>query len=62
MKIAVDAMGTEKGTVIAIKGSYAAIKENPEIQITLVGKEEKIEAEIEKMQLDKVFFFYSSSS
>ncbi len=56
MKIAVDAMGTEKGTVIAIKGSYAAIKENPEIQITLVGKEEKIEAEIEKMQLDKVFF------
>jgi len=56
MKVAVDAMGTEKGTVIAIEGSYAAIKENPEIQITLVGKEEKIKTEIEKTHLDEAFF------
>jgi len=56
MRIAVDAMGTEKGIGIVIKGSLEAIKENPQIQVSLVGDKDKIEEEIAKLGLDNVPF------
>ena len=56
MKIVVDAMGTEKGVSTAIKASWVALQENPEIQVTLVGNEERIEREIERMNLRQVHF------
>lgn len=43
MKVAVDAMGAEKGIQTVIEGCLAATAENPDIQIILVGNREKIE-------------------
>jgi len=48
MKVVVDAMGAEKGIGTVIEGSLSAIAENPEIRITLVGDEKKIQEEIKK--------------
>ncbi|MEA3486028.1 MAG: phosphate acyltransferase PlsX [Candidatus Aerophobetes bacterium] len=56
MRIAVDTMGAEKGIGIVIKGSLGAIKENPQIQVSLVGDEKKIKEEIGKLGLENVPF------
>ncbi len=56
MKIAVDAMGAEKGIGTVIEGSLAAFRENPEIKITLVGDEKRIAHELAKKELAKDFF------
>ncbi len=56
MRIAVDAMGTERGIGIAIKGTLEAVRENPQIQAILVGDKKKIEEEIRRLQLEKIPF------
>lgn len=56
MRVVVDAMGAEKGIFTVIEGSLAAIAENPDIEIILVGDEGKIQSEIEKLNLNKVPF------
>lgn len=56
MNIAVDAMGAERGISTVIEASVSAIKENPDIQIILVGKKEKIESEIERMGSPDIHF------
>lgn len=53
MKVAVDAMGAEKGIGTVIEGALLAMAENPEIQIILVGDEEKIREEIKKRELSQ---------
>lgn len=52
MKIAVDAMGGDKGISMTVKGSIDAIKEF-DIQIILVGKSDLIKKELEKYNYDK---------
>lgn len=49
MRVAVDAMGTEKGVGIAIEGALKAIEENSEIEVTLVGDEMRIEDKIKSL-------------
>ncbi len=56
MKIALDAMGAEKGILTVIEASIAAIEELSDIQIILIGQEEKIKQEIQKMNLHPVPF------
>jgi len=56
MKVALDAMGAERGISTVIEASIMAIEENPDIQITLIGKKERIEGEIERMNLQHVPF------
>ena len=46
MRVAVDAMGTEKGVGIVIEGALSAIEENPEIEVALVGDEVRIQDKI----------------
>src|SRR5690554_666023 len=41
-KIALDAMGGDFGPEVTVKGAMAAIKEFPNLEITLYGKEEEI--------------------
>jgi len=56
MKVALDAMGAERGISTVIEASIMAIEENPDIQIILIGKKERIEGEIERMNLQHVPF------
>jgi len=49
MKVAVDAMGAEKGVGVVVRGALGAIQENPQIEVSMVGNREKIEEEIEKL-------------
>ena len=46
MRVAVDAMGAEKGVGIVIEGALSAIEENPEIEVVLVGDEVRIQDKI----------------
>ncbi|MCD6256894.1 phosphate acyltransferase PlsX [Candidatus Aerophobetes bacterium] len=62
MKVAVDAMGAEKGISTVIEGSLAAIAENPDIEIILVGDGEKIQDEIKRLNVSKVPFSIVSAS
>ena len=48
MRIALDAMGADSAPVPEIEGAIAALKNNPEIEIILVGKSGVIEKELEK--------------
>jgi len=56
MKVAVDAMGAEKGVETVIEGCLAAVAENPEIVIILVGDKGKIEDELKKRNLPPDYF------
>ena len=46
MRVAVDAMGAEKGVGIVVEGVLSAIEENPEIEVALVGDEVRIQDKI----------------
>ncbi|MBC7188655.1 phosphate acyltransferase, partial [Candidatus Aerophobetes bacterium] len=56
MKIAVDAMGAEKGINTVIEACFAATEEEKDIEIILVGKKDKIKQEIEKINLQNLPF------
>jgi glycerol-3-phosphate acyltransferase PlsX len=56
MRIAVDAMGAERGIGIVVEGAIRAIKEEPGIEIILVGDKDKIEEEIKFSQFKEVPF------
>ncbi len=56
MRVAVDAMGAEKGLDIVIEGAIKAKKVNPEIEVVLVGDKEKIENEIIKSNFKEASF------
>ena len=56
MRVAVDAMGTEKGVGIVIEGALSAIEENPEIEVTLVGEEASIQDKIKSFSSAQVPF------
>ena len=49
MRVAVDAMGAEKGVGIVIEGALKTIEENSEIEVTLVGDEAKIQDKIKSL-------------
>ena len=49
MRVAVDAMGTEKGVGIVIEGALKAIEENSEIEVVLVGDEMRIGDKIKSL-------------
>lgn len=53
MKIVVDGMGGDKGSEEIIKGIALALKEMPDINITVVGKKEKLNSIISTMNLDR---------
>lgn len=48
VKVAVDAMGGDNAPGEVVKGAVEAANERPEIKIFLVGKEEKVKAELAK--------------
>lgn len=56
MRVAVDAMGAEKGLDIVIEGAIKAKKVNPEIEVVLVGDKEKLEDEIIKSSFKEASF------
>ena len=56
MRIAVDAMGAEKGIGIVVEGAIRAIQEAPEIEIILVGDKDKIEEETRLSHLKEIPF------
>jgi len=62
MKVAVDAMGTEKGVGVVVRGALGAIQENPQIEISMVGNRERIEEEIEKLNLSSPPFSIVAAS
>lgn len=56
MRIAVDAMGTEKGVGTAVEGALKAAEENRQIEVILVGDREKIEKEAGRLHLEELPF------
>ena len=56
MRIAVDAMGAEKGIGVVIEGAIEAVKENSQIELILVGDEKEIKRKIKKLSLKENFF------
>jgi glycerol-3-phosphate acyltransferase PlsX len=56
VRVAVDAMGAEKGIGIVIEGTLKAVEENSEIEVTLVGDEVKIQDKIKSFSLAQVPF------
>ena len=46
IKVAVDAMGGDYAPQEAVKGSVAAVSENENVQVLLVGKQEILEKEL----------------
>ena len=42
MRVALDAMGAEKGVGIVIKGALGAIQENSQIEVSIVGDKENL--------------------
>lgn len=53
MKIALDAMGGDFAPLEPVKGAIEAIKENPKLEVVLVGDENKINIELKKYKYDK---------
>lgn len=53
MRIVVDGMGGDRGSEEIIKGIALALDEMPDINITIVGKEERLNSIISTMNLDK---------
>jgi len=62
MKIAIDAMGAEKGINIVIEGTLKAINENSQIEAILVGDKKKIEDKVEEFHLKKFPFIIKHAS
>lgn len=56
MRIAVDAMGAEKGTDVVIEGAIEAVKENSQIEPILVGDKKEIKRRIKKLSLKESLF------
>ena len=52
-KIVVDALGSDKGPEAIILGAALALKEFPELSITLVGPEELINQKIKELEIDQ---------
>lgn len=53
MKIAIDAMGGDNAPVEIIKGAVNAANERPDVAIVLVGQEEVVTRELEKLSYNK---------
>lgn len=53
MKIALDAMGGDFAPLEPVKGAIEAIKNNPKLEVILVGDKTKIENELKKYKFDK---------
>ena len=51
-KIVVDALGSDKGPEAIILGVSLALKEHPDLSITLVGPEELINEKIKELEID----------
>lgn len=51
--VALDAMGGDYAPVETVKGAIEAVKENPDIKVILVGKEEEINSELAGYTYDK---------
>jgi len=56
MRIALDAMGAERGAGIVIEGAAAAIRENPQVRVLLVGEERRIKKELAKLSVKESLF------
>ncbi|MFQ6065791.1 MAG: phosphate acyltransferase PlsX, partial [bacterium] len=56
MRIAVDAMGAERGISIVVEGAMRAVQEAPQIKIILVGDKNKIEEETRWSPFKEVSF------
>ncbi len=52
-KIVLDAMGGDNAPAVAIDGAVAALLEVPDLEVTLVGKEEAILSRLEGLSYDK---------
>ncbi len=53
MKVALDAMGGDFAPLEPVKGAVEAIKENPNLEVILVGDQDKINNELKKYKYDK---------
>lgn len=53
MKVALDAMGGDFAPLEPVKGAIEAIKENPNLEVILVGDQDKINNELKKYKYDK---------
>lgn len=62
MRVALDAMGAEKGVGIVIKGALGAIQENSQIEVSIVGDKEKIEKEMGELNLSSPPFSIVAAS
>ncbi len=62
MRVALDAMGAERGVGIVIKGALGAIHKNPQIEVSIVGDKERIEKEIGKLNLSSPPFSIVAAS
>lgn len=51
--VALDAMGGDYAPVETVKGALEAVKENPDIKVVLVGKEEEINSELARYTYEK---------
>jgi len=56
MRVALDAMGVEKGIDMVIEGAKEAIETNPQIKVTLVGDKERLEDGLAQYNYKKVSF------
>ena len=53
VRVAVDAMGGDNAPFVTVKGSVDAVKENSNLKVFLVGKEEAVNAELSKYDYPK---------
>ncbi len=62
MKIAVDAMGGDQAPLEIVKGAFSAVKELDDIEVVLVGDEQKIKSSIAELnvQSDNISIFHAS--
>lgn len=51
-KIVIDTLGSDKGPEAVILGASLALKENPDLSVTLVGPEELINSKIKELEMD----------
>ncbi len=56
MRIALDAMGVEKGIGMVIEGARKAVESNPQIEVMLVGNKKRIEDELAHYGHERTFF------
>ena len=51
-KIVIDTLGSDKGPEAVILGASLALKENPDLSVTLVGPEDLINSKIKELEMD----------